>query len=252
MLEKIEKIFLLFRKIHLVDRFRIKNKFEKVMLIVLFILALVLLLKLLNIISFDIILKYMENNILWLILFLFVLFIIYILLNSGRVNYEIKTCNFKEENTSDDNHNIYKCIIENISNKDIFLKGIIVEYKYYRGTLCSISSYEKMNYDEKYLIYLDIDACDYSIKQSEIIFDNEILLRKKNDDNTNYFDFELNLVYRMINLEYHPCYDWNIILNIYLVDTYDKKYEVICNNTWKKFTGDNHDLKYLISHFKRK
>ncbi|MBM7613847.1 hypothetical protein JOC73_000355 [Alkaliphilus hydrothermalis] len=95
---------------------------------------------------------------------------IVILLNfNHEYGYNIKVRELREFESDDNQTKVFKCIIENTSSKDIYLNGMVSNYRYYEGACYSLGEYRKISYDEEYVMELEIDTsnlelCMYLVK----------------------------------------------------------------------------------------
>ncbi|BES65581.1 hypothetical protein SANA_20200 [Gottschalkiaceae bacterium SANA] len=255
-MEKLKVFFGLLTKVDFWERFKAFYWIKK--LTVTFLTAIIFLIGL-SLFEFDVnaskyVLEIKNISSVKIVVFLISMSINILLLIRGEYGFEIKAVSIVEDEQSDDQVRVFKVIVDNVSSRNIYLKGFEYKYRYYSGMCCSIGEYREIEYKNEYMIDFKIDMSDKSKKSGLEIFHNPMKVFRKTNERVNSFDFTLILKYSMENLDYHPYSDWNIFYEISLIDLNDKKYKLIPPSTWfTKFNSKENKMhvklreKYLNS-----
>jgi hypothetical protein len=142
-----------------------------------------------------------------------------------------------EHPPADDASRTFDITVLNPTDRQIFVKAFDVRWAYYTGWELAIDHGEALRPVEKYILQLSIDTDQpYPKVQTEREPLSPLLvLPPKNESGPSITTFRVQLHYVLDGrLDYHPCSDWDIFVNLNLVDGTGNQTPVLSKFSWRR------------------
>ena len=158
-----------------------------------------------------------------------------IALPKDESNSTLKVQRILEGQAPDSASRVFDIVLANRSNVQIMLTKFEIHWRYHHGMLSAVDHGVALKPVANYIIEFPVDPdLDDQQEKIETIYP-VIIIPPQNESGPSITTFRIQLHYYFSGrIDWHPCFDWNILFSLAIIDNGGNKVQLFSNSYWRQ------------------